>query len=609
MAEEPSLPRLPLPGVSWDENTQSFSNNPKKRGRGNRKSSPYTGPGGPSSGGAHNSSDPAVFSSDDDPALDNYVGEGRRKKRYVGSWFQQQPAVPSSDSAFGGPDDDVITQPKGPQRRTGTLARKLDSGVFLGSDCSSASSEDDFVLPAMETSMMATRPKVVRPPTAAAAGGSSSSAALALASAQRRLKQRSEAERRLQDEVRRALDNGDETVDFWNMGLTELSGETVAPLAQFECIPQVTRDVAFEQRDPELKVYLAQNRLTRLPGALFDLEHLAILSLRGNALEELPPAIGRLSNLQELNVSQNRLRHLPVELLDLMGVDGRLRTLIIHPNPFLRPNAGRDVFEILEDGGPGVFDDYDLDMEPDAANEDDFVHPPAVPEDRLPRLMTRRLGRSPVQVSDAAGRIQSAFRLPDSGTEPVEVETIFPRRLVSYGGVTGEQDGQEDHDDEHSGDSAAVKARGTKVPSLVEAVMRSCARSAHLSDLRDVVPDEHTGLGRLLDRALAQRECGGLVCSRCRRAVVVPALEWIEWREVSTPTKFRRIRGKYRLDPLSEVDDELVVPFLHRACSERCGPRRESSGWEFPRGCEGMTVGYCLYNGVPEGEEGAGAAA
>ncbi|KAG7138509.1 hypothetical protein HYQ45_004381 [Verticillium longisporum] len=70
MADEPSLPRLPA--ISWNEHTQSFSNNPRKRGRARRSSN--------ATPLFNNSSDPAVFSSDDDPALDNYV-EGRRKKR------------------------------------------------------------------------------------------------------------------------------------------------------------------------------------------------------------------------------------------------------------------------------------------------------------------------------------------------------------------------------------------------------------------------------------------------------------------------------------------------------------------------------------------------
>lgn len=139
MAEEPSLP--PLPAVSWDEHTQSFSNNPRKRVRARRSSN-----AGPFFA---NSSDPAIFSSDDDPALDNYV-EGRRKRRYVGSWFQQ---LPVSDSSI----DESRPLPK-PKR---TLKRQLDSGVWMGSD--GTDGDDDF-LDELPIPTQPRLPQLQRPP-------------------------------------------------------------------------------------------------------------------------------------------------------------------------------------------------------------------------------------------------------------------------------------------------------------------------------------------------------------------------------------------------------------------------------------------------------------
>lgn len=117
MAEEPTLPRLPA--VSWDSETQTFSNT-RKRGR-SRVVAPaqlFT-----------NSSDPAVFSSDDDPSLENYVqGARHRKKRYVGSWYQQQ-SVGSEDSALG---EEMRAPPKPKGKRA--FERTVDSGVWMGSD-------------------------------------------------------------------------------------------------------------------------------------------------------------------------------------------------------------------------------------------------------------------------------------------------------------------------------------------------------------------------------------------------------------------------------------------------------------------------------------------
>jgi hypothetical protein len=72
-----------------------------------------------------NLSDPAVFSSDDDPNVDNYAGGRPRKRRYIGSWFQQMPT--SSDSTFG--------EAAGPMpRQHRTLERQWDSGVWMESD-------------------------------------------------------------------------------------------------------------------------------------------------------------------------------------------------------------------------------------------------------------------------------------------------------------------------------------------------------------------------------------------------------------------------------------------------------------------------------------------
>lgn len=69
------------------------------------------------------SSDPAIFSSDDDPSVDNYVGGRRRKKQYVGSWFHSH-ELPAAE----------VTPARPPVKRT--LTRQMDSGVWMGSDIS-----------------------------------------------------------------------------------------------------------------------------------------------------------------------------------------------------------------------------------------------------------------------------------------------------------------------------------------------------------------------------------------------------------------------------------------------------------------------------------------
>jgi hypothetical protein len=106
MAEDLSLPRL-----AWDPNSESFSKNSHRKRV--RLSSPPI------------SSDPAIFSSDDDPSADNYTQE-RRKKKFRGPWYRQRPASDAGSQDSHGQDPH-----KKSKRR---LERQFDSGVFMGSD-------------------------------------------------------------------------------------------------------------------------------------------------------------------------------------------------------------------------------------------------------------------------------------------------------------------------------------------------------------------------------------------------------------------------------------------------------------------------------------------
>ncbi|KAM0263097.1 hypothetical protein ACHAPA_008930 [Fusarium lateritium] len=504
-SEELSLPRLPA--VSWDEQSQTFSNNPRKRVR--NAASKHA----PSSA-FNNSSDPAIFSSDDDPALDNYV-EGRRKKRYIGTWFQQHPT--SSDSTFS-----EIHVPK--QRRPWT--RQADSGVFLGSD---GNESDEMLEPVLE------EPKPRLPQ---------------LDLAVRRV---SRAEQVARDKVRACLEAGEETIDFWSMGLEDVSNDTISPLSQFACIPIVTKDVAFEQKDPELKIYMAQNRLARVPGAIFDLTYLTILSLRHNKLTELPPAIAKLRHLKELNVSQNRLRHLPVELLDLFASDSKLDTLVVHPNPFWQPDQN---LEQTEDQPDNMLFSY-TESEP-------------LP---TPHLVSRALGRTPLQLSDTTGRIFSSFKFPTDH-----------RKLI-----LPVDDGEPEFSPSSSVSSMTESQRlegASHVPSLLETALRACYSSTQLSEMPYYFPEGLNHLRKLLERAQRQKEAGGLTCSKCRKLMVIPTAEWVEWREVRTCKEIKQENSSVvRMTPLSMAEGEKTVPFIHRGCSWRCGPGEiDKDNWGLPNG-------------------------
>ncbi|KAA8570113.1 hypothetical protein EYC84_002445 [Monilinia fructicola] len=109
MAEELFLPRLNRGNIS--SSTSATTNLSRKRVR-------DTPP--------PDSSDPPIFSSDDDPSVEKY-SQKRRKQRFRGPWFDQQLA---SDSAI---EDEPVDR-KVPIRNKRTFSKKVDSGVFMGSD-------------------------------------------------------------------------------------------------------------------------------------------------------------------------------------------------------------------------------------------------------------------------------------------------------------------------------------------------------------------------------------------------------------------------------------------------------------------------------------------
>jgi hypothetical protein len=499
------------------------------------------------------SSDPAVFSSDDDPDVTNYA-EGRRKKRYVGSWFQYTPA--SSDSAFS-EDRPSMPAPK-PSR---AFERNLDSGVYLASDGAESDSFESLDMPVREV-----LPKI------------------------------SASERALRAKIDSCVDSGKGIVDHSGMYLEELSGETVAPLSQFTYIPNVQKGVAFVQEDPKLQLYLSQNLLTRLPGSLFDVTHLTTLSLRGNQLTEVPQAIYKLRNLQELNLSQNRLQHLPVELLDLLDVNASIRTLAVWPNPLFRPAEDFEAlaYDDAQKWPPGL----DLGQIEARGPRLGPKHPVLSSLGRCfidhrwilePRLIERRVGRSPIQRANGMGRVISEFTVPALDLESLTQKRLpvgrcwKPRVEESDLEIPPEQDGNVDR-----------SMTGSQVPSLVEAVLRQIHKTEHISDVVEYISHEMPHLSKPIERIIRQKEAGGLICSRCRKAIVVPVAEWIEWRELARlgleMDKVTEAQSAY-VTPLSVVQEEKWVPFLHRACSSRCGPRDHYSAWDEPETDEGWVPG------------------
>lgn len=521
MSDDLSLP--PLPAVSWDEQSQSFSKRSRKRGRNNYQA-------GNSSPLRFNSSDPAIFSSDDDPGLDNYV-EGRPKKRYVGTWFQQRPAT----------DADAPNALL--QQRKRTLTRDYDSGVFLGSD---VTTDSEDVLDGLEMPVLPRLPHLdKRIPL-------------------------SQAEMAARQKIEECLDRGNESVDLWSMGLEQLSNDTVERLGQIASIPVVAKDVAFLPKEPELRLFLSLNRLSNLPGNIFDLTHLTVLSLRGNLLAELPPAICKLRNLKQLNLSQNHFLALPAEFLDLMQPGGKLRDLALFVNPFILPEG---CTKSKADGE----DETSLSPGPRTAHR--YIG--QVDGSKIPRYLTQWLGRSPVQISDSRGEVLSDFELllesETRTTLPVEVSSDQFGLAASYAPRAA---------------SMGFRKQETKpsgVPSLLEMALRACYRSSQIRGLEAYIPEGPAHLRELLQRASTQKDMGGLTCSKCRKTLVVPPMEWIEWRELRTSTIMHRPEQDVTdvvTKPFTNDVREMPVPFLHRACSWNCGPKdlEKNRRWFLPEG-------------------------
>ncbi|EPE07521.1 leucine rich repeat family protein [Ophiostoma piceae UAMH 11346] len=621
MSDEPTLPRFP-----HSKAADAFFGPSRKRVRPDI----FDGNNGSSAVGTHhlmlnNSSDPAVFSSDDDPALDNYApdpatgGHTRKKKRYVGAWFSQHPA--SADSTFdggerGGHGDEeeldqglpqattrspvrfrhstlpLISSPLRPQpNKRRTFERQFDSGVFMDKDSASNvgdesidRDEDELARIAMESS----------PPPPSQA---SSSSQLSLAPPplpptesdfppppprQRRVFHRvsslavSPAERKARCIVQDCIEAGNEGVELIGLGLGSLSNATIEPLAGLVPIPVVTENVAFEQKDPELKLFLSNNYLLRLPGALFNIEHLTVLSLRRNRLTELPPAIGKLKNLKSLNVSLNALRYLPAELLPLIhvtGKGGKLTELLVHPNRFFE-FKGQDELDRR-----GKY---------------------------IEKLGHRQscVARSPVCYKDSYGKVWSDFSMQPEPSTPgtdgasnvlaIDDASVAPTPPWSTLPHLARGD---------NASSSTVGLTASRVPTLVEKALEACYRAPQLPHLADMLPDDAPlHVRRQLDKAVELRESGGCTCCVCGKRetpLIAPMTEWIEWwefgkSEINISIFWREYAESHgeAVDPSYSDNDSInirhpskekttdqieVLPFAFRGCSWGCVPTTTSS--------------------------------
>lgn len=340
-------------------------------------------------------------------------------------------------------------------------------------------------------------------------------------------------------------------------GLQHISNATISLISQIARIPSVERGVPFEHEDPELHLFLWSNQLTRVPGAVFDLEHLTILSLRGNSLTELPPAILKLKKLQTLNVSLNNLRYLPIELLELIyDPESSLETLMLHPNPWYQPEGGEE---------PEA---------PWSSENADRAYPGPGPQGRGSRWLSRQprassfldgklWTRSPVEFKDTKGTVYSAFRVrPDDKTLPtedLESEPMPPMQNTAQQRIM-----------------LSTEVKTTKVPSLMELALQACARNPYLSELPEILADTtpNTRMCDLLVDTQVHSYTGGQRCTVCKRPVIKPTAQWFEWWEIfvnhQVPGDTADSEPVARVQYLTQSPEERLVPFVRRVCSWNC---------------------------------------
>ena len=363
------------------------------------------------------------------------------------------------------------------------------------------------------------------------------------------------------------------------LDLKELSDATIEPLSTFSHIPTVTRGVPFEQKTPSLRLFLSNNPLTRVPGAIFNVEFLAELSLRNTHITNLPPAIGKLQHLKKLNIAQTRVRYLPGELLDLMKYGGKLEELQMQPNTFYQPSR----MELITNPKLNESQQKGTQNEAETLSGDAVVPEPAEVLTAMldcatvndikagkfdgnwhsPRWYVALLARSSIQFNDSRGVITSTFRLPERFSENDAAE-------LSEIKVTNEP--------LMSDPATALSNSSSRVPSLFELALQTCSRTTALPKLKSYLPpDVPQHMPVILDRIVEQSKengnTGTLPCSTCGRQVIVPMAQWLEWwypRCVSMT-----------VDPGSEMiwlrvpvrDIDTAIPFLKRACSSKCLPK------------------------------------
>lgn len=304
------------------------------------------------------------------------------------------------------------------------------------------------------------------------------------------------------------------------MYMQQIRMPTLRPLRYHtRIIPKQGKRDQYQSLTPALRLYFSNNLLEEIPGEVFHLKNLEVLSLRSNNLTEILPSIGELTKLKELNLGSNQLNWLPWELLGLLHAN--LHKCMIYPNPFFRPV-------------PSTWN-YVSSQKPESGE------PCQVASTRIAFL-------------DITG---ASFRhWPPA---PSSLSDHWPEPQA---------------DDEFLGPPPEER---TKTPSLLELALRKCKESSQLSQFPFLIPEDSPDhLKDLLQKTWKLKEAGGKSCSVCGNEYVIPRTEWIEWWYCIPEQGFRG-----QVDN-SVAMHKMPVPLLRRGCSWACWEENASPlirGW------------------------------
>jgi Leucine Rich repeats (2 copies) len=263
------------------------------------------------------SSDPALFSGDEAvPGAEDYAFK-RKKKMYTGSWWSYR----------------VKAKPDEKKRE---FKRNYDSGIFMGSEGSEHPSSDS--LGSLEEELIQDQRKMEVEPKTSIKPPSSNARPFLKASTlpfQPAVSDVPPEHGMVMQIVQRCLDNGQEDVDLSSMSLTTLPSGIIDLTTLTKQTTLVSGMLEHgEPLEPQLRLFLANNLLRRVPREILDLTNLRVLSMRRNKLTSLPPGIRNLVNLETLNLAGNKLAYLPWELIGLARFH-RLKNLTAEPNAWL----------------------------------------------------------------------------------------------------------------------------------------------------------------------------------------------------------------------------------------------------------------------------------